>query len=164
QRIAAQTLAVGYGFIPRTQLSQQMGLEHNFSDDGYLRASANAWQQSSEPHVHLAGDMGGIRGGEAAMLSGRIAALSILMQRGALSNEAALQRRQGYERKLASILRFRGAVDRYTARGAGQVELPKGDTVICRCEHTTRNDIERALSQGVQDMASLKMRTRVSMG
>jgi len=55
-------------------------------------------------------------------------------------------------------------VDRYTARGAGQVELPKGDTVICRCEHTTRNDIERALSQGVQDMASLKMRTRVSMG
>lgn len=35
--VAAQTLAVGYGFIPRTQLSQQMGLEHGFSDDGYLR-------------------------------------------------------------------------------------------------------------------------------
>ncbi|MBC2656141.1 cyanide-forming glycine dehydrogenase subunit HcnB [Pseudomonas sp. MSSRFD41] len=164
QRIAAQTLAIGYGFIPRTQLSQQMGLEHSFSDDGYLRANANVWQQSSEPHIHLAGDMGGIRGGEAAMLSGRIAALSILMQRDVLSNEAALRRRQGYERKLASILRFRGAVDRYTARGVGQIELPKGDTVICRCEHTTRNDIERALAQGVEDMASLKMRTRVSMG
>ncbi|NBF04997.1 cyanide-forming glycine dehydrogenase subunit HcnB [Pseudomonas sp. Fl5BN2] len=164
QRIAAQTLAVGYGFIPRTQLSQQMGLDHGFSEDGYLRANANAWQQSSEPHVHLAGDMGGIRGGEAAMLSGRIAALSILMQRDVLSNEEALQRRQGYERKLASILRFRGAVNRYTERGTGQIDLPKGDTVICRCEHTTRNDIERALAQGVQDMASLKMRTRVSMG
>ena len=49
-----------YGFIPRTQLSQQMGLDHGFSDDGYLRANANIWQQSSEPHVHLAGDMGGI--------------------------------------------------------------------------------------------------------
>jgi hydrogen cyanide synthase HcnB len=56
EQIAAQTLAVGYGFIPRTQLSQQMGLNHGYSDDGYLRASANVWQQSSEPHVHLAGD------------------------------------------------------------------------------------------------------------
>jgi hydrogen cyanide synthase HcnB len=89
ERIAAQTLAVGYGFIPRTQLSQQMGLDHGFSDDGYLRASANVWQQSSEPHVHLAGDMGGIRGGEAAMLAGRIAAVSILLQRDVLDAELA---------------------------------------------------------------------------
>lgn len=36
--------------------------------------------------------------------------------------------------------------------------------MICRCENATRADIDRALSQGVQDMASLKMRTRVSMG
>jgi hydrogen cyanide synthase HcnB len=164
EQIAAQTLAVGYGFIPRTQLSQQMGLNHGFSDDGYLRASANSWQQSNEPHVHLAGDMGGIRGGEAAMLAGRIAALSILQQRGVLDTELALVRRDRCLSKLKSIVRFRAAVDRYTERGAGQTALPASDTVICRCEHATRADIDRALAQGVQDMASLKMRTRVSMG
>ncbi|APC14445.1 FAD/NAD(P)-binding oxidoreductase [Pseudomonas frederiksbergensis] len=164
EQVAAQTLAVGYGFIPRTQLSQQMGLEHGFSDDGYLRATANIWQQSSEPHVHLAGDMGGIRGGEAAMFSGRIAALSILVQRDVLSTEQALPLRERYLAKLKSIVRFRAAVDRYTERGAGQTALPAADTVICRCENATRADIDRALSQGVQDMASLKMRTRVSMG
>ena len=164
ERIAAQTLAVGYGFIPRTQLSQQMGLNHGFSDDGYLRASANVWQQSSEPHVHLAGDMGGIRGGEAAMLAGRIAAVSILLQRDVLDSELALVRRDRYLSKLKSIVRFRAAVDRYTERGAGQTALPAADTVICRCEHATRADIDRALEQGVQDLASLKMRTRVSMG
>jgi hydrogen cyanide synthase HcnB len=164
ERIAAQTLAVGYGFIPRTQLSQQMGLDHGFSDDGYLRASANVWQQSSEPHVHLAGDMGGIRGGEAAMLAGRIAAVSILLQRDVLDAELARVRRDRYLSKLKSIVRFRAAVDRYTERGAGQTALPVADTVICRCEHATRADIDRALEQGVQDLASLKMRTRVSMG
>ncbi|MHC8372773.1 cyanide-forming glycine dehydrogenase subunit HcnB [Pseudomonas sp. MDT1-85] len=164
ETIAAQTLAVGYGFIPRTQLSQQMGLNHGFSDDGYLRASANIWQQSNEPHVHLAGDMGGIRGGEAAMLAGRIAALSILLQRNVLDTELALVRRDRFLSKLKSIVRFRAAVDRYTERGAGQTALPAADTVICRCEHVTRADIDRALEQGVQDMASLKMRTRVSMG
>lgn len=162
--VAAQTLAVGYGFIPRTQLSQQMGLEHGFSDDGYLRATTDIWQQSSESHIHLAGDMGGIRGGEAAMLAGRIAALSILVQRDVLSSESALQRRQVLLNKLGAIVRFRAAVDRYTERGSGQTSLPAADTVICRCEHATRGDIDLALSQGVQDMASLKMRTRVSMG
>ncbi|MGN8277963.1 cyanide-forming glycine dehydrogenase subunit HcnB [Pseudomonas sp. SMV71] len=164
EQVPAQTLAVGYGFIPRTQLSQQMGLAHGFSEDGYLRAVSDAWQQSSEAHVHLAGDMGGIRGGEAAMLSGRIAALSILLQRNVLDSATALAQRERYQAQLDRTIRFRTAVDRYTQRGAGQINLPAADTVICRCEHATRADIDRALEQGVQDMASLKMRTRVSMG
>lgn len=36
--------------------------------------------------------------------------------------------------------------------------------MICRCEQVTRGDIERALEQGVQDIAGLKMRTRAGMG
>ncbi|MFC3944443.1 FAD/NAD(P)-binding oxidoreductase [Pseudomonas gingeri NCPPB 3146 = LMG 5327] len=163
-QVEAQTLAVGYGFIPRTQLSQQMGLGHGFNADGYLCAETNIWQQSSEPHIHLAGDMGGIRGGEAAMLAGRIAAVSILMQRDVLDAEAALALRQVYLDKLAGIRKFRSGVDRYTRRGIRQIDLAKADTVICRCEHATRADIDRALSQGVEDMAGLKIRTRVSMG
>jgi hydrogen cyanide synthase HcnB len=164
QRERVQTLAVGYGFIPRTQLSQQLGLAHGFSDDGYLRPEANVWQQSSLPHIHLAGDMAGIRGGEAAMLTGRLAAVSILQQLAVLSAEQAIERRELYLGKLASIQRFRSGVERFTARGAAQIELPQADTVICRCEQVTRDAIDLALEQGVQDMASLKMRTRVSMG
>lgn len=164
ERFEAQTLAVGYGFIPRTQLSQQMGLDHGFSDDGYLRAHSNIWQQSNQPHVHLAGDMGGIRGGEVAMLAGKIAATSILLQRGVFEEELAQIRRDRFLSKLKAIVRFRAAVDRYTERGVGQTALPAADTVICRCEHATRADIDLALEQGVQDIASLKMRTRVSMG
>ncbi len=145
-----------------------MGLAHAFNADGYLFAETNVWQQSSEPHIHLAGDMGGIRGGEAAMLAGRIAAVSILMQRvmqrDVLDAEAALALRQSYLDKLAKIRKFRSGIDRYTRRGTRQIDLARPDTVICRCEHATRADIDLALSQGVQDMASLKMRTRVSMG
>ncbi|MBK5003941.1 cyanide-forming glycine dehydrogenase subunit HcnB [Pseudomonas sp. S32] len=164
QRESVQTLAVGYGFIPRTQLSQQLGLAHGYSADGYLRAEYNAWQQSNLPHIHLAGDMAGIRGGEAAMLTGRIAAVSILHQRGVLNAEQAIERRERYLGQLAGIGRFRSGVERYTARGPAQVDLPQADTVICRCEQVTRDAIDLALQQGVQDMAGLKMRTRVSMG
>ena len=164
QPVMARTLAVGYGFIPRTQLSQQMGLEHAYNVDGYLAVKANGWQQSDVPTIHLAGDVTGMRGGEAAMLTGRIAALSVLLQRGVLSEQQALEQRRAYVSKLNSIVRFRGGIDRYTQRGTRQIDLPQADTVVCRCEHVTRADIDLALSQGVQDMASLKMRTRVSMG
>lgn len=142
--VKASTLAVGYGFIPRTQLSQQLGLEHGFSDDGYLRAECNVWQQSSQPHIHLAGDMAGIRGGEAAMIGGRIAALSILLQREAIAPAEAIERRESHLARLEAIKRFRAGVERYTQRGARQVELARADTVICRCEQVTRGDIERA--------------------
>ncbi|MNJ47361.1 Hydrogen cyanide synthase subunit HcnB [compost metagenome] len=145
-------------------MSQQLGLEHGFNDDGYLRATCNVWQQSSQPHIHLAGDMSGIRGGEAAMLTGRIAAVSILLQREVLNAEQAIELREQYLGQLAAIKRFRAGVERYTQRGTRQIELPRADTVICRCEHVTRADIDLALEQGVQDMAALKMRTRVSMG
>lgn len=164
RRESVQTLAVGYGFIPRTQLSQQLGLAHGFSDDGYLRAECNVWQQSSVSHIHLAGDMAGIRGGEAAMLTGRIAAVSMLQQLKVLNAEQAIERRERYLGQLAAIKRFRSGVERYTARGPAQIELPQPDTVICRCEQVTRDAIDLALAQGVQDMAGLKMRTRVSMG
>ena len=113
--VKASTLAVGYGFIPRTQLSQQLGLEHGFSDDGYLRAECNVWQQSSQPHIHLAGDMAGIRGGEAAMIGGRIAALSILLQREAIAPAEAIERRESHLARLEAIKRFRAGVERYTS-------------------------------------------------
>ncbi len=164
QAVKANTLAVGYGFIPRTQLSQQMGLEHAYNVDGYLAAKADNWQQSSQASIHLAGDVTGMRGGEAAMLTGRIAALSILLQRGVLSEKQALEQRREYLSRLNTLMRFRGGIDRYTRRGTRQIDLPQADTVVCRCEHVTRADIDLALSQGVQDMAGLKMRTRVSMG
>ncbi|OHX20571.1 NAD(P)/FAD-dependent oxidoreductase [Chromobacterium sphagni] len=164
RRLPAQTLAVGYGFIPRTQLTQQMGLEHQYHDDGFLKPVNDDWQRSSQPHIHLAGDIGGLRGGEAAMLSGRIAALSILWQRHILSEQQAMQQRRACLDQLAAILRFRVGIDRFTRRGAGQLALPRPDTVICRCEHATRQDIDNALEQGVNDLISLKMRTRVSMG
>lgn len=98
------------------------------------------------------------------MLTGRIAAVSILQQRGVLNAAQAIERRERYLGQLASIKRFRSGVERYTARGPAQVELPQADTVICRCEQVTREAIDLALEQGVQDMAGLKMRTRVSMG
>ncbi|UTH72850.1 FAD/NAD(P)-binding oxidoreductase [Chromobacterium sp. IIBBL 290-4] len=164
QRLPAQTLASGYGFLPRTQLTQQMGLAHGYDEDGCLKPDIDDWQRGSLDRIHLAGDVGGLKGGEAAMLTGRIAALSMLRQLNVLDDAAALRRRDELSKDLAAVLRFRAGINRFTRRGMGQLALPRTDTVICRCEHVTRQDIDTALGQGVNDLISLKMRTRVSMG
>ncbi|WP_455290003.1 FAD-dependent oxidoreductase [Cupriavidus necator] len=164
RRLPVETLAVGYGFIPRTQLTQQMNLNHHYDDDGFLKPTVDDWQRSNLSHIHLAGDIGGLRGGEAAMLTGRIAALSVLRQLGVLNEDQTEQQRHDYQRELAGILRFRAGIDRFTRRGAGQLLLPRPDTIICRCENVTRQDIDIALAQGINDLISLKMRTRISMG
>lgn len=164
QQVSAETLAVGYGFIPRTQLTQLMDLQHQYHKDGYLQPCHNDWQQSSQPHIHLAGDISGLRGSEAAILSGKIAALSILRQRGDLTEAQAEHQRMVYQRKLNAILRFRVGIDAFIRPGMGQLGLQQADTVICRCENVTRKDIDRALDQGIQDILSLKIRTRVGMG
>lgn len=71
-----------------------MGLEHRYADDGYLKPVNDEWQRSSRGNIHLAGDIGGLRGGEAAMISGRIAALSMLLQLGKLDEQQALRQRR----------------------------------------------------------------------
>ncbi|MDD5409927.1 MAG: NAD(P)/FAD-dependent oxidoreductase [Methylobacter sp.] len=162
--VEAETLAVGYGLIPRTQLSQQMGLSHNYNNDGCLTPTIDQWQQSSQRDIYVAGNLTGILGGEAAVLQGRIAALAILRKRKNISKEMAEERREHYKTKLIRVMRFRQGIDRYSFRGPGLLSLPDAATIICRCEHVIRKDIDNAINQGVEDLTSLKMRTRVGMG
>ena len=164
EHLDASTLGVGYGFVPRTRLSRHLGLVHDIGLDGTLHPRRDAWQRSSTPHIHVAGDMAGVLGGDAAQLTGRIAALSMLEQRGVIDGPTALRGRHALQRQLDVIIRFRAGIDRFTACGEGQTALPRADTVVCRCEGVLRRDIDRALMQGVRDMTSLKMRTRVGMG
>lgn len=163
--IAARTLACGYGFLPRAQLSQLMGLEHAYRDDGTLAPVANDALRTQHQNIYIAGDLAGIKGGEAALLQGAIAAVGILEQRGVLTPIGADSERQYLHARLLRNIRFRAAFNRISMRGADLLlRLPREDTLICRCENVTRAQIDTAINQGMRDLVSLKMRTRISMG
>lgn len=162
--IAARTVACGYGFLPRTQLSQLMGLEHAYRDDGTLAPVVNDALRTQHQNIYVAGDLAGIKGGEAALLQGAIAALGILEQRGVLTPIGVDSERQYLHARLARNIRFRAAFNRISMRGADLLRLPREDTLICRCENVTRAQIDAAINQGMRDLVSLKMRTRISMG
>jgi hydrogen cyanide synthase HcnB len=164
RRIAARTLAVGYGFVPRAQLSRMFGLEHTMLYDGAFAPTVDHWQQSSTPNILVVGDVTGIRGAEAAALQGRIAAYAILRRRGVIAPDAADRAHRRCLRTLRRIDRFRAGINRLWMPRAGLTSLPQPQTLICRCENVTRQQVDAAIAQGVQDLVSLKMHTRISMG
>ena len=164
RRIAAGALAVGYGFVPRIQLSGLLGLAHAIQGDGMRAPAVDEWQRSNRENIFVAGDSAGIRGRKAAALQGKIAALGVLQRRGVVDANTAERERRVHAAGLRAMDRFRDGIAGACTLGPGLSTLADASTLICRCENVTRRDIDAAIEQGVQDMTSLKMRCRVGMG
>jgi NADPH-dependent 2,4-dienoyl-CoA reductase/sulfur reductase-like enzyme len=162
---AADYLLLHEGIIPNVQVSLALQLRHEW-DEAQLcwRPSLDAWGQTSLPNIAIAGDGGGISGAEAAVLSGRLAALDAAMW---LGNIGAAER----DRRAAPI---RLALDHERAsrrfldrlyRPAPSVMVPDEDEVIaCRCEEVSVGQIRRAARLGAQGPNQIKAFTRCGMG
>jgi NADPH-dependent 2,4-dienoyl-CoA reductase/sulfur reductase-like enzyme len=163
--LAADYLLLHEGVIPNVQVSLALQLRHEW-DEAQLcwRPSLDAWGQTSLPNIAIAGDGGGISGAEAAVLSGRLAALDAAMW---LAHIGAAER----DRRAAPI---RLALDHERAarrfldrlyRPAPSVLVPVEDEVIaCRCEEVSVGQIRRAARLGAQGPNQIKAFTRCGMG
>jgi NADPH-dependent 2,4-dienoyl-CoA reductase/sulfur reductase-like enzyme len=163
--LTADHLFLHEGVIPNVQVSLALQLRHEW-DDGQLcwRPSLDAWGRTSLPAIAVAGDGGGIAGAEAAVLSGRLAALDAASQLGHIG-EAERDRR---------VAPIRAALDRERAlrpfldrlyRSARSVLVPVDDEVIaCRCEEVSVGRIRSAARLGASGPNQLKAFTRCGMG
>ena len=162
---AADYLLLHEGIIPNVQVSLALQLRHEW-DRAQLcwRPSLDAWGQTSLGNVAVAGDCGGIAGAEAAVLTGRRAALDAALWLGHIG--AAERDRRGAP--------MRAALDRERAfqlfldrlyRPARSVMVPTDDQVVaCRCEEVSVGKIRRATQLGAQGPNQLKAFTRCGMG
>ncbi|MFD1807518.1 FAD/NAD(P)-binding oxidoreductase [Gemmobacter lanyuensis] len=70
--LTCDLLLTHLGVIPQSHLTRSMGLAHEYdAEQGAWRPTLDPWGQSSEPHVFVAGDGGGIGGAEAARARAR---------------------------------------------------------------------------------------------
>jgi hydrogen cyanide synthase HcnB len=165
KKVEVDCLGVGYGFVSRSQLGLLMGLEHEYLPISGLTPVTSTLQSSnSHEGIYVAGDGAGLLGADAAMYEGQLAALGIAKQLGVVSAQQVAKRSHSINKNLKRIQRFREGFDRFSTRQIGLLDLPAADTIVCRCENVTRAQVDKALDEGVRDMASLKMRTRVCMG
>ncbi|MFC8662956.1 NAD(P)/FAD-dependent oxidoreductase [Streptomyces sp. NPDC057199] len=158
RRVPCDTLAVGHGMLPHTDLAEALGCRLDGVD-----VAVDDEQRTDVPGVWAAGETTGIGGAVLASAEGRIAGLSI-----AARLDSRTPERSSYvsaAKTRAGLREFFAAVDTVFAPPAHWTEQVTGDTVVCRCEEVPASAIREAVDElGAGDVRTVKLLTRAGMG
>jgi len=162
---AVDTIVVGYGLTPSTELCRllECELEFNRPRGGFV-PRRNERLETPVPGIYAVGDGAGVGGAVMAMIEGRIAGQSAAVQLGRIPERVAVE---GISREQAALRReqrFSRMLGDLFSPPAGLYALATPDTVICRCEQVTLAQIREAISYGAQSVSDVKNLVRTGMG
>ena len=126
--LACDRVACGYGLIPNTQLGQALGCA--LTPDHALQV--DRWQTTSLPHHFAAGECTGVGGSDKALIEGTIAGLVAV---------GDLDQAKKHQRQRHHWHAFAHALHHHFALNPALQQLPKPDTVVCRCEDVTHGEL-----------------------
>jgi NADPH-dependent 2,4-dienoyl-CoA reductase/sulfur reductase-like enzyme len=138
-------LACGFGLIPNTEPAALLGCR---IEDG--RVAVDEWQQTSVSGVYAAGEVTGVGGVDLALAEGEIAGFS------AGGNPDAARKRFAVR---DSNRRFAVRMNAAFALRAELRQIPRPDTVLCRCE-----DVSFERAGRCSGWREAKLHTRCGMG
>ncbi|MEU9479939.1 FAD-dependent oxidoreductase [Streptomyces sp. NPDC048191] len=158
RRIPCDTLAVGHGMLPHTDLAETLGCTLTGTD-----VRVDDEQRTDVPGVWAAGESTGIGGAALALAEGHIAGRSIAARlRGTAPDPhtwAAAARTRTRQRA------FFAALETVYAPPPGWADRITDDTVVCRCEEVTAGPVRTAAGTlGAGDLRTAKLLTRAGMG
>ena len=163
ETLEADLLLLHQGVVPNVNLAMAAGVEHRWDElqlcwSPVLDPNGN----SSVDGIAIAGDGAGIGGAGSAVVRGRIAARAAVE---ALAPAAAekLMSMATLRTSLVQAERGRAFLDTLF-RPATQFRIPKGDTIVCRCEEITAKDILDSVAIGATGPNQLKAYRRTGMG
>jgi NADPH-dependent 2,4-dienoyl-CoA reductase/sulfur reductase-like enzyme len=161
-QVQCDTICTGYGFLPFNSLSRQMSAQQVWNDAaGGIVPKRDDNLQTSLDGVYAVGDCAGIGGVRMSLIEGRIAGYSAAASLGYNPPVGVLERTRRQQRHEQAFQRL--FLNLFTP-GPGAYELAKDDTLICRCEGTTKKDIVEAFGIGASSTVELKSDTRCGMG
>jgi hydrogen cyanide synthase HcnB len=165
KQINVDSVAYGFGLIPCTELTRQCGCKHIYDEGrGYWKVELNERMETNVPGVFAAGDSLTIKGYSAAVEEGRVAALEACIQLDRVDRRAADRLLRPSLRKLKRFNRFGQIMDAISTPRPGIFNILSDDTVVCRCEEITMQDVIFAVADGARDVNDIKRRTRLGMG
>jgi NADPH-dependent 2,4-dienoyl-CoA reductase/sulfur reductase-like enzyme len=164
EELPADLLLLHLGVVPNINLSNAIGCEHRW-DDAQLAfvPVVDPWGASSVPGVTIAGDGAGIAGARAADARGRLAGLRVAHALGKLDKAARDRATASVRAELARHTRGRAFVDALY-RPADAFRIPSGDTVVCRCEEVTAQQVLDTVKLGCTGPNQMKSFLRCGMG
>jgi NADPH-dependent 2,4-dienoyl-CoA reductase/sulfur reductase-like enzyme/bacterioferritin-associated ferredoxin len=165
EQIPVDTLCVGFGFVPNTELAQLAGAMLRFDPaNGGWTPELDERLQTSVSGLFMAGEAAGIAGASAAMLEGRLAGLGAAWRLGRIGESALNDEWASSSRRLKQVKRFGAMLNTLFAPPPGLSAITTEDTVICRCEEVTAGEVHDAVAHGATTLDALKTRTRTGQG
>jgi hydrogen cyanide synthase HcnB len=165
KEITADAVAYGFGLIPSTELTRLCGCKHIYDERrGYWKVELNERMETSVPGVFAAGDGLTVKGYSAAIEEGRVAALEACTQLDRVDRSKADRLLRPALRKLKRFNRFGRIMDSISTPRPGIFDIVSDDTIVCRCEEVTMQDVISAVTDGARDVNDIKRRTRLGMG
>ncbi|QTE02342.1 FAD-dependent oxidoreductase [Streptomyces cyanogenus] len=158
RRIPCDTLAVGHGMLPHTDLAETLGCTLSGT-----AVQVDGEQRTDVPGVWAAGEATGVGGAALALAEGHIAGRSAAAR---LHGTVPDPRRWGAAARARTRLReFATALDAVYAPPAGWADRVPDDTVVCRCEEVTAGQVRASADTlGAGDLRTVKLLTRAGMG
>ena len=160
RRIPCDTLAVGHGMLPHTDLAEALGCRVE-------SAGARVWvddeQRTDVPGVWAAGEATGIGGAALSRAEGHIAGRSAAARlRG---REPDPGKWAGAAKSRGELREFFAVLDTVYVPPAHWTEHVTDATVVCRCEEVTAGAVREAVGElGAGDVRTVKLLTRAGMG
>ncbi|CAM5594330.1 NADPH-dependent 2,4-dienoyl-CoA reductase/sulfur reductase-like enzyme [Aquamicrobium terrae] len=164
ETVPADVVLVHEGVVPNVHVALAVGSAMTWRDDqDCFVPTLDAWGESSQPNVFIAGDGAGIAGAKAAILRGEIAAFGIAAKLGRITPDAAHEAARSARSKLDHELALRPFLDALF-RPRESVFIPDDETVVCRCEEITAREIRNMARIGSPGPNQVKAFTRAGMG
>lgn len=159
------TVAMGYGFLPQSELARALGCRHSYDPKRRcLVVDRDDSGRTSDERIFICGDAGGLGGARIAAAQGSLSALAAAEDlKGGLTPGETKHRRTAL-RSLARHRRFQTGLWRFYDAPVPDVGLATADTLICRCECVDRAAIETTMAEGNCSLAAVKRATRAGMG
>ncbi len=162
--LEADQLMLHQGVVPNVNLSRAAGIEHDWNPAmDCWQPKVDVWGTTSVPGIGIAGDGAGIAGARAAQYRGLLAALNAACELGHLDAAQRDQDARPYWKALEHAVRGRAFFDAlYKAPDA--YRRPTGDTIVCRCEEVTADQVRQTVALGCSGPNQMKAFLRCGMG
>lgn len=164
-KVAAATVLLHEGVVPNLRFSRLLNCEHEwYAPQRYWRPVLDRWGRTSVPGVWVAGDAGGINGGQVAEIAGHLAAIDTACSLEVFSEAERDHRAQPYLKKAQREKLIRPFIDHVFPPNRQALVPPDDETLVCRCEELTAGRIRDAVAKGARHPAQIKGQTRAGMG
>lgn len=162
-RIACDGAAYGHGLRPETQLAELAGRALRYDRTYRLHVPDTDVDGRAGEGIYIAGDGGRIGGGQAASISGTLAAAALLRDLGMMAGKLDIA---SLRRRLARLYRFQKGLATAFRWPRETPALLDDSTTLCRCESISVGEVRRALREplAAPEANRIKAVTRCGMG